>query len=472
MKNRNITNIFIITLIVLVTYSNIPVKGGGLGVGPSYIVIDDALRNSTYTQTIYIYNENEFDSEITFEHIGETKEWTKLYEDLNCESCENNPLESIFIKNMTTKQIFCEITVPGDAANGLYNGSIDVMSQPAEISGSNGTQSSVGLNMPVLISINVTGDEIYNLSVESIDFEDKEINYPANIKIKFKNLGNVEATPTVDITITKDDFLVDKITKTSRTKPGQISSLELEWNTIGKVSGEYNAYFKIYQNENIIHEQNITFELFSPGSFTREGIIEEITYEGDLSKGKVVKIISVFLNSGNIETKAKFFGEIYLNNELVGTIESPETLVPKYEQRRFVTYLTLNENGEYLISGYFNYEGRTTETKELKFTVGANLGNIILPFVIILILIVIIYYLIKSGILQKKEFSFFNKNTSGKLFSEKSKIENKNLNFDEEEQPIEKEKRKIRFKKKDKKPASFSIEDMTAKEIEEYVKGL
>ncbi len=66
---------------------------------------------------------------------------------------------------------------------------------------------------------------------------------------------------------------------------------------------------------------------------------------------------------------AKFTGEVYVDGNLVDTIESNELLLPIGASETLASYLTIESPGSYVVRGHVEYEGRTTDTKELSFDV-------------------------------------------------------------------------------------------------------
>lgn len=340
----------------------------GIGVGPNYIRLDSALRGSSYKQTLYVYNQNDYDSTILLNSTGEAGEWVTFYEPSNLEK----PVNSTFVHAMSSKNIVIQITIPEDAANREYNGTVIVSSEPADTNVS-GNYTTVSLNIPVLLFINVTGYQILNVSVLYIEVDNVEIGYPCRLRLQFRNTGNVEATPHTEVIITKDGRYIDSLSgSTDPIQLDQLGNQELIWNTTGMVAGNYVAHFNITLDGKLVEERDVSFRLFPPGTFTRNGTLLGITYEGKPAKGKVLKIIATFRNTGDVDTPAKFIGEVYKDGELVDVIESKEITVPKYRKENLYAYYKIKENGTYVIKGYVLYGSKTTNTTELSFSVGVK----------------------------------------------------------------------------------------------------
>ncbi len=87
------------------------------------------------------------------------------------------------------------------------------------------------------------------------------------------------------------------------------------------------------------------------------------------SVGRYIKIPVTFENTGTIDTKAKFVGELYINGNLVDVVNTDELLVPVGEKSDLIAYLKIETPGDYKIKGHVLYEGKKTDEKELAFFV-------------------------------------------------------------------------------------------------------
>ncbi|MBN1762747.1 MAG: hypothetical protein JW878_06705 [Methanomicrobia archaeon] len=115
--------------------------------------------------------------------------------------------------------------------------------------------------------------------------------------------------------------------------------------------------------------QDLAFDILETGTLTRTGELTDLCCEGEPLIGELMKVLATFKNTGAIDTKAKFSGEVYRNGKLLETIASEELAVPVTETRTLTSYYKFEEPGTYKISGYVIYEGKQTETKEVLFEV-------------------------------------------------------------------------------------------------------
>jgi len=349
------------------------VQGKGLGFLPAFIHQENALKGlDPYQQTMYVENPDDITVKVEFSCEGDIESWVSFYDYSNT----SNMIDHIFLTADSYKPILLKINIPIDAQSRLYTGNIIASVKTVSDNSTEGSSSSVELAIPVPVSINVTGEQDLNLTVIDIKAEEQEINRPLTITINFENNGNVVADPTADILITKDDMYIDKLTTKDQNykviRPGEIGRYQIIWDTIGKISGKYNAFVNITLDDEVIKQENITLELFPPGTFTKNGTLKEITYDGELKKDSLLKIVAVYINTGEVDTSAIFYGEIYYNGKLLEPLKSPEVTVKKYKQKAFIVYFSPPEDGEYLIKGYVVYDGEESNTVELKLNIGGG----------------------------------------------------------------------------------------------------
>jgi len=86
----------------------------------------------------------------------------------------------------------------------------------------------------------------------------------------------------------------------------------------------------------------------------------------------MIKILADFENTGKIDSRAAFKGEIYRDGEFVDTTKSDEMLVEVGETSRLTSYYKIQSSGKYVVKGCVLYEGKETDTKEISFDVGST----------------------------------------------------------------------------------------------------
>ena len=101
----------------------------------------------------------------------------------------------------------------------------------------------------------------------------------------------------------------------------------------------------------------------------RAGELKSLSIEGKPGVNRVIKVIACFENTGTVDTKAMFTGEVYCDGEFVDVLEGEEKLIAVGETANLISYYKMSMPGDYLINGTVIYEGKETEAKELSFTV-------------------------------------------------------------------------------------------------------
>ena len=101
----------------------------------------------------------------------------------------------------------------------------------------------------------------------------------------------------------------------------------------------------------------------------RAGELKSLSIEGKPEVNRVIKVIACFENTGTVDTKAMFTGEVYCDSEFVDILEGEEKLIAVGETANLISYYKMTMPGDYLIKGTVIYEGKETEAKEVSFTV-------------------------------------------------------------------------------------------------------
>ncbi|GAJ08829.1 unnamed protein product, partial [marine sediment metagenome] len=229
----------------------------------------------------------------------------------------------------------------------------------------------VSLAAPVAVTIFVTGNQILSGVVNGISADDVEVKYPLRIKVQFHNTGNVIATPQITVEIaTQDGTAINHFTSSEfNVKPEKRETILLEWDTTGKEPGDYIANVSVVLGDAIIKQEQLDFAILPTGTLTRSGSLTELIFEGEPGLGILTMIQATFVNTGRIDTKAKFIGDVYHDGTLVDTLQSEELLVAVGNMELLKSYFQPDQPGEYRIEGYVIYEGKRTEEKEISFTI-------------------------------------------------------------------------------------------------------
>jgi len=359
--------IALITLLLLLSGVTLfPVAATGIAVTPSHLEISDALRGGEYERNITIYNPDNELTDYTLTASGGAGEWISFYKQEDAVSLVNR----VTIPGNENVRILVKLTIPQDAANGEHKATIFVASVPTE-EASGGSGQVVSLAAPVAVTIFVTGSQILSGVVDSINIDDVEVKYPLRIKVQFHNTGNVVATPLIAVKIANQDgTTINNFTSSEfNIKPERRETIPLEWDTTGEQPGDYIADVSVVLGDAIIKQEQLNFAILPTGTLTRSGSLTELIFEGEPGLGVLTMIQATFVNTGQIDTKAKLVGEVFYNGTLVDTLQSEELLVAVGNMEFLEAYFKPDQPGEYRIKGYVIYEGKKTEVREISFTI-------------------------------------------------------------------------------------------------------
>lgn len=364
----------IIALLILTVMVQ-PVLAIGIGISPSEININNGLKGAEYEKSLVIFNTGQEKTNFSLSAEGNISDWVRFYKSDNLSS----NITSISIPKEDKVSLVVVFRVPNDAANGNYSGILDVNSVPST-NASQGSQSHMIVGASSHVMINVTGDQILQGEVTGISIEDTEVNYPLKTNILFKNSGNVVASPKIESHFFRGNEEVGSLINESvGIKPtGVNEKIVTEWDTHGQVPGNYTSNVVVSLNGQILKSDNISFTIYPTGTFSRQGNLTDILIDGEPEVDKVSKIMAYFNNTGEIETSAKFTGEVYKDGNLLDTITSDELTVGKYKQAVLVGYFKPTSPGEYLIKGKVVYSGKETPVNEVSFKVPGGFSSLLI----------------------------------------------------------------------------------------------
>lgn len=388
-------------LIFLVTVSSVL----SISISPPEITAENLIRGSHYEKEIFLGGINAGD-DVIIEFHGEANNWLDV----------DHGTSFIYPGDTTSLPLVFSIDVPSDAANGEYEASATITStKPSSLSidGLDKVTSSVIAGVALNFVIEVTGKQVKDYEVTHINIPDTEENSPIYISVKIENNGNVIATPSKLKISTIDKFRIETLfteTVTELTGVEPHSTEEIIVSVNHDLSKEqYWANITIYDEEDVIFDDQVDFEILEEDSLRKSGTLNELQATEEVNSGETVKITALFENNGELPVSAKFVGEIYHEDSLLEAIESDVSSVVPSESDDLIIYYSPEEAGDYTIEGYVVYADKKTDSKGADFLVNGK-GNrsvmkndmllkVMFGAVIILLigLIIIIYITKKRG---------------------------------------------------------------------------
>ncbi len=360
---RRVATVAVIILVAVLVCQ--PVSAAGIAVGPSSLTIENGLRGGSFERSLTVFNPSDTGFEVVFKTEGSAGDWIRFsgIED-------DEEIEKVYVPEKGQTPVLMRVTVPVDAANGRYTATVVVETIPGEeIPGS------VGMILQAKSALEITVTDVEKVSgeVTSIVVRDTEVDVPLGIEVGFKNTGNVVVTPEITAVISRDGSVIDTVSWAERSvRPGTTEQIVVRWPNEGFPTGTYLANVTVSLRGEVLGKEGRTFEIQPLGSLTRQGELVDLNYDGALVVGKPIKITGLFKNSGSIATRAKLSGEIYRGDSLIDVITGDEMTVLVFSEDPLTAYYTPKEPGEYTMKTCAVFEGKTTDSKDMVFTVQSD----------------------------------------------------------------------------------------------------
>jgi len=292
--------------------------------------------------------------------------------------------------------VFLRLLVPADAANGVYTGSVRVLTTVDEKNTGEGAGVSVNVGADISVTFNITGTQKIAGSVIDVVTSDVEAGSPLRIKTTVQNSGNVQVNPEIRLQVVDPQGAIVGEASFSEevVYPNEIKILTPEWDTTDQKTGERIARVSVKFGDVDLGTRETRFNMLAVGTLTRRGELEGLALEGTPSVGSVLKVIAKFRNTGEIDAHAQFLGEVFRDSVRIDAAASEELLVVPGDVVPLELFVDVTEEGTYTVRGKVNYEGKETDVQELVFTVGGGGG---LPVWAIVVGVAVIALLIVGG---------------------------------------------------------------------------
>jgi hypothetical protein len=282
-------------------------------------------------------------------------------------------IDSVLVPARGEARVILRARVPTTAANGNYSGTVYFHAQQPLPGGGEG-RTSVSIGVATEVHLAVGGTQRLAGVVTDVYVTDTEATYPLRVTTAFQNTGNVLARPQIDLTVNDaaGNTRGRALFADWQFDPNENRSISANWDTTGLTEGEYLANVKVSLGGESIYERGLGFQILPRGTLTRMGALEKLVVAEAPRPGTVGKVVGTFFNTGLIDSRAKFVGELYRGSTLVDAVNSEERLVPYGEKADLEMFVRVHEDGEYRLRGKVNFEGKETETKEVTFSVGSG----------------------------------------------------------------------------------------------------
>ena len=338
---------------------------------PTTIVFRDALRGGDYFQDVGILSDFGIARTYRFEAEGTTAKWVSF-----ADPSARTSVERITAPPHSQANVLVHLTLPQDVANGKYSGVIRAVTTDAGgvTGGNSGSAVNIGGEIP--IEVTVTGTQNLSGKLTDIVTKDAEIGTPLKITASVTNSGNVNIRPDINVKIVDTTAVVvgEAGSSDHTIPPNETKQLMVEWDTARQKPGDYKAILVARADKLDLGTREITFRLVPFGALNRSGQLEKIELAAMPRPGELAKFRATFQNTGQIDSKSVFVGELYRDNHLLQQLSSQERFVLVAETVQIDAFATIPGDGTYALRGKVNYEGKETEVKELTFSVGSEDG--------------------------------------------------------------------------------------------------
>ena len=282
---------------------------------------------------------------------------------------------------------------PADAMLGRHEGFVvvDTIATPGGIS------STISASTAIKVAVEITADEIKQITVNAIIASDSEQESPIEIKANIANNGNIIAEPTFSIAILDSPRKeIKQISSSLELLPTVEKDYSVFVPSEGLAVAQYYAKVTVLLDGVFVKEAILPFEIRQAGSLIKQGELIKLVADQAVLANTTVQLNAEFSNTGQLPLSAKFVGEIWLAETLIGAIEGAPAIVGVGEQKLLAAGFIPKEIGLYKIKAHVNYGGRQTSDgyifvdsrTSLESPVALSLNAAVLVFWLVLVVVI------------------------------------------------------------------------------------
>lgn len=389
--------LFLIFFVTSILYAS-NVCAVGISVTKAMIEYNNVLRGGYAEDVLYVSTDAPFDIPLSYELLGDTKDWITISPDLN------DPNATIYVNNTKQQLIRVIVEPPADMPVGVYTGDFRILTGTLNTpSGQYGSQLQAAFM--IRIRIGITGTEFLSCSGAGVTFKDTEVGSPIEYSMSVSNAGNIRVVPTATIDIWNQDQTKLILTKNldfnnNYVLPTITQAFTNSFSSDLRI-GQYWAYVTVKPCGSTALT---TFNVYEKGTIVDSGDLIRIDNQPWAKIGDIVPINAVFRNTGNRTVSAKFKGVITSENRIVETLDSEFYDIAPGVTGNIPVYFTPKKFGQYIISGRVLYNNKLSFEKSTVLNVneGVEKTGTTWVYVLILIIIIIIILLLLIRIRRKK----------------------------------------------------------------------
>ena len=345
-----------------------------VGVYPTTVTFDQALRGGQFVDTIGIINGTPQGQFFDFGLGGTAAPWLKVVS----ASDHSTAITRLWVPSgATPAQAVLDLQVPTTLANGTYKGQVTVSMAPQKVRQG---QTSVGLAASIAVAVDVTGTQVVAgaLTNAYLPYPKIEVGEPLRVFAVVKNAGNVSEQPKFSLEVTKSQGKTAQYTWQGTTGsemlPGQTLTYQLMWpgsSTYTQTFGPYVAKLRANFNSTTVGSSTLPFQLVPYGSLRRGGKLLSLQLANRPRLGYAAEVQASVQSTGEVQQETNFVGSLYRNGQLFEPVKSPVPILLLPAQSGVITLpVSLPKDGLYKLTGVANFGGYQTAAKTLAFRIG------------------------------------------------------------------------------------------------------
>ena len=381
-----------------------------IGVGPAWLypVLN---RSSIINQTLYVSTDSNQTIYCGVGIAGEYSDWILLYND------------SAIVNPKSQRDVTVRVTVPYDAPNGNYSGSIliSVIGNP-ESSGFTGLSIIQSLRVKTRVEVLGAENKSYNVTLVSIPATiPKGASLPLEIRIL--NKGNVWVKPDIKASILSfggsEIFSMQNDTIIVHS-PGE-ETIVFGLPTEVMPGGDYWCRTSITSGGETLWTGMLPFKIIQ--NATKDLISGEIgSMEVDKTESKVggsVRIIVGFKNTGTSPVNSTLKVKI-LSQSRQEKLQSGYKIVSPGEETTFTATYTPPSYGQYQVEGYIEYGRLKTPSMKQEFELSAPVEQVVKKETTYWIYVIIAVLILAGAFLLYMRFRGRGRKREGQIQDETS----------------------------------------------------
>lgn len=360
------------------TTSTTPQGGYSIGVSPSVVTFNNALRGGDYETQITIINGAPVGEWFTVSPAGQIASWARVLPATGT----GKPVTRVFVPNGAEgTNLMLEADVPATAADGAYAGQVNVALVPPRVKG----KVTAGVGIQLNLTVQVTGTEVVGGSVlEAYTYPKAEVGSAVPVFVRISNRSNITVRPhfvlKVDRSATHNVVYKWAGTTGEGLLPNQVSTFELFWpasSTLTQTLGAYVATLGVtFPKAKSLGTYQLPTRLYPYGFLHRGGKLLRLNLANTPQVGYSAEVNAAVQSTGVIQQETSFIGQLYRNGALLGEVKSvaPVLLAPNGQAGStgvITVPVAITKDGLYRLTGVANFAGAQTRPQTLTFRVGA-----------------------------------------------------------------------------------------------------